>query len=74
MLAFHQTRLSQNFKQMWVAFVTTSVVVQPTSLLFQHITDKVFQAIITKDLDVTDKSTNTFLTITSEEANALRCV
>ena len=73
-VAFHQTRLSQSFKQMWVAFVTTAIAVQPISLLFPHITDKVFQAIITKELDVPDKSTNISLMITYEEANALRYV
>lgn len=38
-VAFHKIRLSSDFKTI---FVTTAIEVEPTPLLFQHITDKYF--------------------------------
>ncbi len=71
---FHRTRLSDTFIKLWVDFVSNAIQVEPSSLLFQHITDVVFQAIITRELDIPEKNATTSAEITYEEANALRYV
>ena len=38
---FHQTRLSESFKELWLEFVSSAIQIEPPNLLFQHITDSV---------------------------------
>lgn len=73
-IAFHKMRLSESFKELWASFFHAAIQVKPVSLLFQHITDKLFEAVIKEEYKVATKSVSVAVSLTSEEANALRYV
>ncbi len=76
-IAFHRMRLSESFKELWASFFHAAIEVKPVSLLFQHLTEKLFEAVIKEEYEVATKSVacaSVDVRLTSEEANALRYV
>ena len=64
----------ESFKELWAFFFMLPL---PVSLLFQHLTEKLFEAVIKEEYEVATKSVacaSVDVRLTSEEANALRYV
>ena len=71
---YYQVRISSSFQSLWKHFIDKSIAAVAQPLMYQYLTDRVFEAIIESVFTVKNQDTTAVESLTYEEANALRYV